>query len=81
MSPEDAEPGRLIRAATAAHGRYIALGLVIMGKDTLTTGGATTAERIALVAAEAACTACYKALADHRALGGIPAQPPGLPAP
>jgi hypothetical protein len=66
LSSVDAELGRLVRATTAAQGRYIALGLVIMGKDTLTLEGATTADRIALIAAEAACTAADKALTDYR---------------
>lgn len=68
MALEDEQLARLVDAAEAARGRYIALSLLNVTKSTNSAEGLTPEKLQEVAAAQAACKAADGALADWRAV-------------
>jgi hypothetical protein len=66
MAPEDVQLARLVRAAVAARGRQLALGIASRTKVATSIEGPTPNELEETAAAEAACLVADRALADFQ---------------
>jgi hypothetical protein len=67
MAPEDVQLARLVKAAVAARGRQLALGIASRTRVSPSTEGPTPKELEDAAAAEAACLAADRALAEFQA--------------
>ena len=67
MAPEDVQLARLVKAAAAARGRQLALGIASRTKVVPSVEGPTPKELEEAVAAEAACLVADRELADFQA--------------
>jgi len=67
MAPEDVQLTRLVKAAVAARGRQLALGIASQTKGATSIEGPTPKELEETAAAEAACLVADRALADFQA--------------
>ena len=66
MAPEDVQLARLVKAAEAARGRQLALGIASRTKAVPSAEGPTPKELEEAAAAEAACVVADRALADFQ---------------
>jgi hypothetical protein len=66
MAPEDVQLAGLVKAAVAARGRQIALGIKSRTKAATSVEGPTPRELAEIAAAEAACAVADGALADFQ---------------
>jgi hypothetical protein len=66
MAPEDVQLARLVKAAVAARGRQLALGIASRTKVVPSVDGPTAKELEDAAAAEAACLVADQALADFQ---------------
>ena len=67
MAPEDVQLARLVKAAAAARGRQLALGIASRTKVSPSAEGPTPKELEDAAAAEAACRVADRELADFQA--------------
>jgi len=67
MAPEDVQLARLVKAAEAARGRQLALGIASRTKVAPSVEGPTPKELEEAAAAAAACLVADRALADFQA--------------
>jgi len=67
MAPEDVQLARLVKAAEAARGRQLALGIARRTRVAPSVEGPTPKELEETAAAEAACLVADRALADFQA--------------
>jgi len=67
MAPEDVQLARLVKAAVAARGRQLALGIASRTKVAPSVEGPTPKELDEAADAEAVCLAADRALADFQA--------------
>jgi hypothetical protein len=67
MAPEDIQLARLVKAAVAARGRQLALGIASRTKVVPSAEGPTPKELEEVAAAEAECAVADRALADFQA--------------
>jgi hypothetical protein len=67
MAPEDVQLAGLVKAAVAARGRQIALGIKSRTKVATSVEAPTSRELAEIAAAEAACAVADAALADFQA--------------
>jgi len=67
MAPEDVQLARLVKAAAAARGRQLALGIASRTKVSPSAEGPTPKELEDAAAAEVACRVADRELADFQA--------------